>query len=100
VRRSRLLQTCDRGYFAERNASYPDFRFDFKSTFQFIHIWPARDIVHDFSLRTSPWSFALEKERERLDDTGLADIVRAEKNTVVRKYDLPFLNAATFSISS
>jgi hypothetical protein len=50
--------------------------------------------VHDFSSRTSPWSFALEKERERLDDTGLADVVRAEKNTVVRKYDLPFLNAA------
>jgi hypothetical protein len=31
VRRSRLLQTCDRGYFAERHLSHPDFLFDFKS---------------------------------------------------------------------
>jgi hypothetical protein len=38
VRRSRLLQTCDRGYFAERNASYPVFFCDFKSPLQFIRI--------------------------------------------------------------
>jgi hypothetical protein len=43
VHRSRLLQTCDRGYFAERNASEPDFLFDFKNLLQFIHISPARD---------------------------------------------------------
>jgi hypothetical protein len=54
VRRSRFLQTCDRGYFSERNASYPDFLFDFKNPLQFIHIWPARDIVHDFSSGNTP----------------------------------------------
>ena len=54
MRRSRLLQTCDRGYFAERNASYPDFLFDFKNLLQFIHVSPARDIVNDFFIGSTP----------------------------------------------
>jgi len=47
--------SSDRGYFAERNASYPDFLFDFKSPPQFIHTWPARDIVKRFSSGALPW---------------------------------------------